>query len=127
MTLLSSRFPQSVLVAPWEEALLTSKRNSGAGGFTLFGAQQLDCDVRCVLSFFTSRLKGSARESLQVVACLRSVFVVARVTFEQRLQQMALLLSLERLADVQVPPLKCATSAVAFVLTSMSCRSTGGR
>jgi hypothetical protein len=40
------------------------------GGFTLAAAQQLDCDVRCVLSFFTSRLKGSARESLQVSAPL---------------------------------------------------------
>jgi hypothetical protein len=61
---------QSVLVAPWEEALLNSKRNSAMGGFTLAAAQQLDCDVRCVLSFFTSRLKGSARESLQVSAPL---------------------------------------------------------
>ena len=57
---------QSALVAPWEEALLNSKRNSAAGGFTLATAQQLDCDVRCVLSFFSSRLRGSGRESLQV-------------------------------------------------------------
>ena len=67
---------QSVLVAPWEQALLNSKRSSAAG-FTLTGAQQLDCDVRCVLSFFTSRLRGSARESLQVTTasmCFR-VFV----------------------------------------------------
>jgi hypothetical protein len=57
---------QSVLVAPWEEALLNSKKMSGVGGFTLASAQQLDCDVRAVLSFFTSRLKGNAREFLQV-------------------------------------------------------------
>ena len=57
---------QSALVAPWEEALLNSKRTSAAGGFTLATAQQLDCDVRCVLSFFSSWLRGSGRESLQV-------------------------------------------------------------
>jgi hypothetical protein len=46
--------------------------------------------------------------------------MLARVTRDQRLQQMALLLSLERLADVQVPPLKSATSVVAFALTSIA-------
>jgi hypothetical protein len=108
LLLIALLLPQSVLVAPWEEALMNSKRGSAGSAFTLTGAQQLDCDVRCVLSFFTSRLRGSARESLQVNMPSSCVSMSARVMREQRLQQIALLLSLERLVDVQVPPVEVA-------------------